>query len=88
MNSANGESLMPFKYLRDMKKYMKKYNKETQDDRVKRTAARRKALREGLVKKGDGKEIDHKVPLSKGGGNTEANTRVVSRKTNRKKYNK
>ena len=87
MNFANGENLMPFKYLRDMKKYMKKYNRKTQDDRVKRTKARRQALREGIVHKGDGMEIDHKVPLSKGGGNTKDNTRVVTRKTNRKKYN-
>ena len=88
MNSASGENLMPFKHLRDMKKYMKTYNRKTQDDRVKRTSARRQALREGIVHKGDGKEIDHKVPLSKGGGNTKANTRVVDRATNRKKYNK
>ena len=44
--------------------------------------------REGKVSKGDGKEIDHKKPLSKGGSNNKSNLRVVSRKTNRKKGSK
>jgi len=39
----------------------------------------------GKVKPGDGKEIDHKKPLCKGGSNAESNLRVVSQKTNRKK---
>jgi hypothetical protein len=39
--------------------------------------------REGKVKKGDGKEVDHKRPLSKGGSNKKKNLRVVSRKKNR-----
>ena len=37
--------------------------------RVARNKARRMLVREGLVKKGDGKDVDHKVPLSKGGSN-------------------
>ena len=37
------------------------------------------------MKVGDGKEVDHKKPLSKGGSNKPKNLRVVSRKTNRKK---
>lgn len=53
--------------------------------RATRNAARRKALRDKLVAKGDGREVDHRVPLSKGGSNSPDNTRVVSRKTNRKK---
>lgn len=32
-----------------------------------------------------GYEVDHKVPLSKGGSNGESNRRVVKRSTNRKK---
>jgi len=32
--------------------------------------------------------VDHKRALSKGGGNGRGNTRVVSRSTNRRKYNK
>ena len=50
-------------------------------NRAKRNAARRNA---GL-KVGDPREVDHKRPLSKGGGNGASNTRVVSRSTNRKK---
>jgi len=52
--------------------------------RAMRNAARRRA---GL-KKGDGKEVDHVEPLSSGGSNSEANTRVVSRNTNRVKGNR
>jgi 5-methylcytosine-specific restriction endonuclease McrA len=40
------------------------------------------------LKKGDPREVDHKIPLSKGGSNSKKNLRVVSRKTNRKKGNK
>ena len=57
-------------------------------NRSERNKARREAEKEGRVKKGDGKEIDHKKPLSKDGSNSKKNTRVVSRETNRKKYNK
>lgn len=48
-------------------------------DRAKRNAANRK------LKPGPGKEVDHKVPLSKGGGNGKSNLRVVTRAANRKK---
>ena len=57
-------------------------------DRAARNKARREAMAEGKVRKGDGKECDHKVPLSKGGSRSTSNTRVVSREANRKKYNK
>ena len=49
---------------------------------------RNKARRMMGLKKGDGLEVDHKRPLSKGGGNGKKNLRVVSRKTNRKKGSK
>jgi len=51
-------------------------------------AARNKARADSGLKEGDGKEVDHKVPLSKGGSKSKNNTRVVSRSTNRSKYNK
>ena len=44
---------------------------------------RREALREGVVRKGDGKEIDHKKPLDAGGSNDKDNLRVVDRSKNR-----
>jgi hypothetical protein len=61
------------------------YNKKpsVQKKRVANNKARRHALAKGTVKKGDGKDVDHKKPLAKGGSATDANTRVVSQKTNR-----
>lgn len=39
--------------------YDKDYNKNTVDDRVERNRARREAMKKGLVKKGDGMDVDH-----------------------------
>jgi hypothetical protein len=64
------------------------YDKQKDNDdknaknRAKRNTARRLAVREGKVSKGDGKHIDHKKNLSSGGSNDTSNTRVVSAKTN------
>lgn len=71
------------KKKRNYKKEYREYHgkPEQVDNRSKRNSARRKM---GL-KKGDGKEVDHKRPLSKGGGNGKGNLRVVSRAKNRKK---
>lgn len=35
-----------------------------------------------------GKEVDHHIPLSKGGSNNPINQRILTTKANRKKYNK
>lgn len=51
--------------------------------RVARNKARREALREGRVSKGDGKEIDHKEMLDIGGSKSTSNTRVVNASHNR-----
>ncbi len=72
--------------------YKDEYNKfqsspEQKKYRAQRNKARRQALREGRVHKGDGKDIDHVRPLSKGGSTAKSNTRVVSRGTNRAKRN-
>lgn len=66
-------------------KYMAEYQKkpENVDKRVERNKARREALREGVVQKGDGKEIDHKQMLDRGGSNEKSNRRVVSAPENR-----
>lgn len=56
--------------------------------RDQRNQARRAMEKAGKVRKGDGKEVDHKIPLSKGGSNSRRNLRVVSRRTNRRKGNK
>lgn len=50
---------------------------------AKRLRIRRALEKEGKVRKFDGKDVDHKKPLSKGGANTKANVRVVSASTNR-----
>jgi hypothetical protein len=49
-------------------------------ERAKRNKARRELMREGKVKKGDGKVVDHKKPLTKGGGTGRSNLRVQSAK--------
>ena len=61
------------------------YNKKpsVQKKRVANNKARREALREGRVKKGDGKDVHHVKPLDKGGSTKKSNTKVVSQKTNR-----
>jgi 5-methylcytosine-specific restriction endonuclease McrA len=52
-------------------------------NRSNRNKARRKMANAGLVKKGDGKDVDHKRPIVKGGGNTRANLRIAARRNNR-----
>lgn len=51
--------------------------------RSERTVARRQANAAGVTHKGDGKDIDHITPLSKGGSNAKSNQRVVNASTNR-----
>ncbi len=51
--------------------------------RVANNSARATAIRNGQAKVGDGKDVDHKVPLSKGGTNAASNLRVVDRSENR-----
>ena len=70
---------------RDYKKEVAKYTSkpEVVKKRVEQNKARRMAEKEGLVKKGDGKDADHKTPLSKGGKNTKSNLRVVPASENR-----
>ena len=68
---------------RDYRKEYDEYHSkpEQKKNRAKRNGARRKL---GL-KKGDPREVDHKKPLSKGGGNGKGNLRAVSKTANRKK---
>ena len=51
--------------------------------RSERTTLRREANAKGITHKGDGKDLDHIKPLSKGGANKLSNTRVVSEHQNR-----
>ena len=65
--------------------YIAEYQKkpENVEKRMDRNRARRHAEAAGLVHKGDGKEIDHKKMLDKGGSDKDSNTRVVSAAENR-----
>jgi hypothetical protein len=45
--------------------------------------ARAMLTKEGKVRKGDGKDVDHKKPLRQGGGNGRSNLRVMEKSRNR-----
>jgi len=51
--------------------------------RAQRNAARAKLLKEGTVKKGDGKDVHHKRAIDSGGTNARSNLRVESKTANR-----
>ena len=69
---------------RDYKKEYAEYH--SRPEQKKNRAKRNKAHRNSNC--GPGQEVDHKVPLSKGGSNSPSNWRVVSKETNRKKGTK
>ena len=56
------------KAVRDFKKEYERYHSSTKakKQRARNNKARRKALREGRVKKGDGKDVAHSKPGAKG----------------------
>ena len=77
---------MPRKKPRNYKKEYAEYH-GTPTQRKNR-AARNRARRKLGLKKGDPREVDHKRPLSKGGGNGKSNLRAVKKSVNRRKTNK
>lgn len=70
---------------RDYKKENRLFNSKPSErkKRSERSVARVRANREGITSKGDGKDLDHKVPLSKGGSTSASNLRVTSASSNR-----
>jgi hypothetical protein len=52
-------------------------------NRAKRNAARSEMEKKGVVSKGDGRDVDHKTPIAKGGGNGSGNLRAVPKSANR-----
>jgi len=70
---------------RDYKKEVAKYTSkpEVKKRRAEQNAARREMEKAGLVHKGDGKDVDHKRPLSHGGSTGRSNLRVVPASENR-----
>lgn len=75
---------MPYKNMADRNPYPA-YDQEpaVKKKRAARNKARRLMEREGKVQKGDGMDVDHKTPLSKGGKTTPGNLRVVTASANR-----
>ena len=65
--------------------YDKAYNAKPEEvaNRVKRNQARAKLEKIGKVTKGDGKDVDHKTPLKRSGGNGDGNLAVKSQTANR-----
>ncbi len=68
--------------------YRREYDEyQGKPEQIKKRAARNKARRElekdGRVTKGDGKDVDHINPLSKGGSTDKSNLRVRSKHANR-----
>lgn len=72
-------------YVRDIKQEEKTAKARGDDVKnAERHQARRLAVKKGLVKPGDGKDLDHRKPLSKGGAPDDpANFRVESEHANR-----
>ena len=71
-----------------VRNYREEYDKyhskpKQRKNRSLRTIARNQAIADGRVSRGDGKDIDHVKPLSKGGSNAKSNTRVRSASANR-----
>jgi len=66
-------------------KQQRAYNStpEQKRKRAQRNAARRKLMTEGRVKKGDGKDVEHKKPIRKGGSNGSKNLTTRSKSANR-----
>jgi 5-methylcytosine-specific restriction endonuclease McrA len=65
--------------------YDKAYNArpEQVNNREKRNAARAELMKAGVVKKGDGKDVNHKTPLDRGGSNARSNLEATGQKENR-----
>ena len=69
----------------DCRDYHAETRYEDRPDQVRNRVARNKARRESGLKVGDPREVDHVVPLNRGGSNSKANTRITSRSFNRKR---
>jgi hypothetical protein len=75
---------MPYKNPADRDTYPASDQKPAvKKARAARNKARAMLEREGKVHKGDGKDVDHKKPLSKGGTTSKGNLRVKSASSNR-----
>jgi hypothetical protein len=78
--------MMP--YVNKPRPYKKEYEEyqgkpDQIKKRAKRNAARAELMKDGRVHKGDGKDVDHIKPLSKGGSSSKSNLKVKSASNNR-----
>ena len=72
----------------EMRHYKKEYENydgtpKVKKKRAERNKARAMLMEAGVVKKGDGKDVDHKRPLSKGGTTVMSNLRAEPASKNR-----
>jgi hypothetical protein len=85
--AENGEKRDPKSHRTpgQIKRQVNGYNArpEMVKKRTMNNQARSKLAKEGLVKKGDGKDVDHKKPLRAGGSNSRSNLRVIPKSQNR-----
>ena len=83
MNKIN--TAMYEEYKRNYKMEYRNYHGKPKQrkERAARTSAREKLIKKGRVKKGDGKDIDHKKALRHGGSNGINNLRVRDKSANR-----
>ena len=75
-------------YVNKPRPYKKEYEEyqgkpEQIKNRAKRNSARAELMKDGRVHKGDGKDVDHVKPLSKGGSSSKSNLKVKSASNNR-----
>jgi 5-methylcytosine-specific restriction endonuclease McrA len=75
-------------YVNKARPYKKEYeqyhsSEEQKKNRAKRNSARKQMEKKGVVTKGDGKDVDHKTPISKGGTNKKTNLRAIKKSANR-----
>jgi hypothetical protein len=70
---------------RDYKKEYANYQGKPEQiaNRSARNSARRQLENKGVVRKGDGLDVDHKKPIVKGGGNGVGNLRAIPKSANR-----
>jgi len=78
-------SFVDEEYKRDYKKEYRNYHGKPKQrkERAARTAARELLIKKGRVKRGDGKDVDHKKPLRHGGSKDINNLRVRDKSENR-----
>lgn len=81
MSKYNGDKSEGRNYKKEYAAYQG--TDEQKKNRAKRNAARSRLEKEGKVSKGDGKDVNHKRPLSKGGGNSRSNLEAVDARKNK-----